>query len=158
MITNHKPRVPGDDDALWRRIRIVPFDVVVEQPDATLPERLREELPGVLAWLVAGYREYAEHGLTAPAGVTRVTESYRNASDALGRFLDERTTTNANAYVGARQLYGEWANWCHANGEEAGSEVTFAEAMTRKGHEKKRSSAGQVYRGIGVLAREGETL
>lgn len=158
MITNHKPRVPGDDDALWRRIRIVPFDVVVDKPDPTLPERLREELPGVLAWLVDGYREYVEHGLTAPEGVTRVTEDYRNASDSIGRFLAERTTANQHAHVRARQLYADWANWCQQNGENPGSEVTFAEAMARRGIEKKRSSGGQIYRGLGLLTNEGEML
>ncbi len=54
MVTNHKPTVGGDDPAQWRRLRIVPFDVVVANPNKRLKEQLAVELPAVLAWLVAG--------------------------------------------------------------------------------------------------------
>lgn len=157
MITNHKPQVPGDDDALWRRIRIIPFSVVVDQPDVTLPERLRADLPGVLAWLVAGYGEYLREGLEEPDSVAAEKQAYRDGADALGRFLDERAMLAANAFVKARELFAAWSSWCHENGEQAGTEVVFAAAMSRRGIEKKRSSSGQVYRGVGLYASEGET-
>lgn len=158
MITNHKPKVSGDDDALWRRIRVVPFEVVVTEPDKTLPERLRADLPGVLAWLVYGYLDYADKGLEAPESITKVTAEYRTQSDALGRFLAERTTTNPNAYVRARDLYSAWAKWSHDNGEQAISEVEFAQAMARRGIERKSRNIGNVYVGIGLYAEEEKTL
>ena len=56
LATNHRPRIYGTDHAIWRRIRLVPFDVVIpdDEQDSTLPEKLRRELPGVLAWMVSG--------------------------------------------------------------------------------------------------------
>lgn len=155
MVTNHKPRVSGDDPALWRRIRIVPFDVVIAEPDADLPDRLSVELPGVLAWAVEGYRAYEDRGLDAPEVVTIRTTEYRASSDAVGRFLDDCTINSPAAYARARELFGEWSAWCHRNGETPGSEVSFAEAMSRRGITQVRRSVGKVYVGIGMTAEDG---
>jgi putative DNA primase/helicase len=151
MVTNHKPQVSGDDPALWRRLRVVPFDVVIPDPDSGLPGHLRLELPAVLAWACAGYQAYTEHLLDAPEAVTKRTEAYRAASDALGRFLADRTTEQQFAAVRARELYAAWCAWCAAAGEEQGSEVQFAESMSNRGFTKKRSGVGQVYRGLGLV-------
>ncbi len=75
MVTNHKPTVGGDDPAQWRRLRIVPFDVVVANPNKRLKEQLAVELPAVLAWLVAGYREWHHHGLDEPEVVVNATDA-----------------------------------------------------------------------------------
>lgn len=153
VMTNHKPKVSGDDPALWRRLRVVPFDVVVGQPDPGLPERLALELPAILGWLVDGYHMYTESGgLAPPDAVTRRTAAYQASSDALARFLEERTQANANATTTARELFQAWAHWCTHNGETSGSEVTFAEAMSRRGFEKKRRAQGYLYPGLMLLA------
>ena len=154
MVTNHKPRVSGDDPALWRRIRVVPFDVVIDEPDTTLPDRLALELPRALAWTVDGYREYELRGLAAPDGVTKRTKEYQTASDHVGRFLEERTISSPHAYVRAREFFTAWSAWCRATGEDAGTEVTFSEAMARHGMEQKRRSSGMVYVGIGLAAKK----
>ncbi len=156
MVTNHRPRVSGDDPALWRRIRVVPFDVVVADPDPALPERLRGELDAVLAWAVDGYFAYQDHGLAAPAAVAERTAAYRVSSDAMGRFLEERTTAGQYAHVRARELFGAWSSWCHKSGEQPGSEVTFSEALARRGFEKRKRGGYQTYIGLGMLADEGE--
>jgi putative DNA primase/helicase len=71
MFTNHLPQVPGDDPALWRRIRVVPFDVVIPEPEQHkhLADRLHLEVDGILSWAVAGYQDWAARGgLDAPRG------------------------------------------------------------------------------------------
>jgi putative DNA primase/helicase len=153
MMTNHKPKVSGDDPALWRRLLVVPFDVVIAEPDVKLPERLMVELPSVLSWAYDGYREYATRGLDPPAIVVERTNAYRLSSDALGRFLDEHTIAATAGYVPARQLYSAWASWCRGTGEETGSEVIFAEAMERRGFDKTRRNIGMVYLGL-MLAED----
>jgi putative DNA primase/helicase len=155
MVTNHKPKVSADDPALWRRIRVVPFDVVVAEPDGALPERLSLELPRVLVWAHEGFCAYAAGGLDAPEAVASRTAAYRAASDPLGRFLDERTVATLYAHVHARELYAAWASWCHDAGEEPGSEVTFADAMAARGFAKTKRGGYMTYIGIG-LATEGE--
>jgi putative DNA primase/helicase len=157
MVTNHRPRVPGDDPALWRRIHIVPFDVKVAAPDSSLPDRLALELPAVLAWTIAGYREYTEHGLGVPEIVTKRTGEYRIFSDALGRFLDEKTVTHQMSRAQARPLFTAWQEWCKAVGEEPGSEVDFSQAMSDRGFPKRKSHGIQTYFGLGLAADSSHT-
>ncbi|MET8683341.1 phage/plasmid primase, P4 family [Streptomyces sp. NPDC004732] len=152
MLTNFAPRVPGDDPALWRRLLMVPFDVVIAEPDPSLPEQLALELDGVLTWLYEGYRAYDHMGLAPPEAVTRRTAEYQASSDVLARFLDERTQPNLHSAVGARDLYAAWTTWCQSSGEEGGSEVVFAAAMARHGYAK-RKSGSMIYPGLLLLGQ-----
>ncbi|MFG2473532.1 phage/plasmid primase, P4 family [Streptomyces fagopyri] len=153
MLTNHLPAVSGDDPAVWRRILVVPFDVVIppEERDGELPERLKGASDAVLAWLYEGWLSYQDQGLNPPEAVRARTEAYQADSDALGRFLAERTIANPNDAVKARELFTEWSAWCHASGmkaEDVGTEVTFAASMQSRGFEKKRSASGMRYQGL----------
>ncbi|MCU1591675.1 MAG: phage/plasmid primase family C-domain protein [Frankiales bacterium] len=156
MVTNHKPQVSGDDPALWRRLRIVPFDVKVASPDTGLPERLALELPAVLTWIVQGHRDWHAHGLGEPQQVLDATANYQAASDALGRFLDERCLVSAHAACRARPLFGAWSAWCHSAGEDPGNEVGFATALAGRGFEKSKRGGYMTYLGVSLLADEDE--
>ncbi|WP_420035074.1 DNA primase family protein [Streptomyces sp. cg28] len=159
MLTNHLPAVSGDDPAVWRRILVVPFDVVIpeDERDPDLPERLRSASDTVLAWLYAGWLAYQDQGLNPPQVVRARTEAYQADSDALGRFLAERTMVNAHDSVKARELFTVWSAWCHSSGmktEDIGTEVTFAASMQARGFEKKRSAAGMRYPGLMLTAAD----
>lgn len=157
LVTNHKPQVPGDDPALWRRLRVVPFDVVVPKPDGSLPDRLALELPAVLAWLLAGHALYASKGLHEPEAVSAATDTYRASSDVLGRFLEERTVKGHEAmYVRASVLFAEWQSWCSVNGEQAGRQNEFSDALDQRGYRKVNRSIGRVYTGLGLCSEDGE--
>lgn len=158
MLTNHLPAVSGDDPAVWRRILVVPFDVVIPEAerDGELPERLKLATSAVLAWAYAGWLDYQQNGLNPPEAVRVRTEQYREESDALGRFLKERTLAGQHNLVRSRELYTAWSNWCHGAGlktEEVGSEVAFAASMKARGYEKKQRSVGAVWLGL-MLAGE----
>ncbi len=156
MLTNHLPAVSGDDPAVWRRILVVPFDVVIppDERDETLSDQLKAEAPAVLAWVHSGWLDYQKQGLNPPDAVRARTEEYQAASDALGRFLETETIANQHSFVKARDLFTRWSEWCRDTGEAAGSEVSFAESMSHRGFAKKRSSGGQVYRGLMLAGRE----
>ena len=154
MVTNHKPQVAGDDPALWRRLRIVPFDVTIAEPDSGLPQRLALELPAVLAWIVRGHADWHAHGLGEPAAVLSATDAYKAYSDAFGRFLDERTITSTYATAKARELFGAWSAWCHSNGEEAGTEKVIAGALAARGIAKVKRNGTMTYLGLGLAADE----
>lgn len=56
LITNNKPVISERTHAIWRRLRLVPFDNVVadKDQDKALPEKLRAESSGILLWLIQG--------------------------------------------------------------------------------------------------------
>lgn len=161
MLTNHLPAVSGDDPAVWRRILVVPFDVVIppEERDGGLPERLKRAAPAVLAWAYQGWLDYQQNGLNPPEAVRIKTQEYRDESDSLGRFLGERTLDGPHNVVRARELFTAWSNWCHASGikaEEIGNEVSFAASMKARGFEKKSRKIGAVWIGLMLAGDEDE--
>jgi len=158
MMTNHLPTVSGDDPAVWRRIFVVPFDVVIpeEERDGSLPGRLKASSSAILGWVYQGWQDYQDQGLNPPEAVIARTQEYQQRSDVLARFLEDRTTLSPNATEGARGLFNAWQKWCHGSGETASSEVEFAASMAARGFERKRTAAGQVYRGIMLMSEDKE--
>ncbi|MFG2596703.1 phage/plasmid primase, P4 family [Streptomyces sp. NPDC048462] len=159
MLTNHLPAVSGDDPAVWRRILVVPFDVVIpeNERDGGLPERLKAAAPAVLAWVYAGWLDYQGQGLNPPEAVRVKTEEYREESDALGRFLKDRTIDSPHGRVRSGELFTAWSNWCHGNGigsEEIGNAVTFAASMRARDFSKKDTSVGAVWLGLMLAGNE----
>jgi putative DNA primase/helicase len=79
LCTNHKPKIKETKDAIWRRLRLIPFTVRIpdEEQDKELPRKLRVESPGILAWCVRGCLEWQRHGLAEPDEVKAATKKYR---------------------------------------------------------------------------------
>ena len=83
---NHKPTVRGDDEGIWRRMRLIPWLVTIPEAerDPQLPQRLRAELAGVLRWAVEGCLAWQKRGLNEPRAVREATANYREENDVLG--------------------------------------------------------------------------
>lgn len=156
MLTNHRPLVTGNDEGIWRRLRLVPFDVIIpeQERDESLPDRLALEIDAVLAWLVAGHRDWAAHGLADPETVLKATASYRAESDALARFLDARALINPNATIRSSDLFAAWCSWCTAEGEEHGTQKAFTTALLGRGFDTRRTNVGAIWRGLGLYAED----
>ena len=162
---NHKPKVRGTDEGIWRRMRLIPFTVTIteEEKDAELPAKLRAELPGILDWAVQGCTEWQQIGLQEPQQVREATEEYRQEMDNVARFLSDRCTDTpddrGNCEAPAHPLYRSYDTWCKAANEHACAERTFSEVLTKKGFAKKRTNRGMQYSGIRLLNdEETETL
>lgn len=155
MLTNHKPRVGGTDEGIWRRLRLVPFGVVIppQERDEDLGRKLSDEADAVLAWLVAGYLAWRSGGFDEPQQVSEATGAYRAESDAVGRFLDERCLLKPACHAGSTELFNEFERWCNAEREDAGTPKAFATALKTKGFESYRSN-GIRWRGIGLAAAD----
>jgi putative DNA primase/helicase len=156
LITNHLPKVSGDDPAIWRRLRVVPFDVVIPEAeqDCELDARLQLEADGILAWAVAGYRNYLKHGLDEPASVRKATDTYHRESDAVARFIDERCLTASPALKATTgQLFESWEVWRQTDGAEPMSSKAFGLALGRLGFPAAAAVNGKRWRaGIAVKA------
>lgn len=153
MITNHLPKVPADDPALWARLLVVPFDVsFLGREDTTLGDRLALELPGVLAWAVAGYQDYHARRLDPPQAVKVATDTYRISSDALGQFVDDKCLTGPSYYVRSSELFQAWSDWCRTNNEDAGNQRRFKDALDQRGHPSRHTNRGTVFDGLALAA------
>jgi len=152
MVTNHPPQVDGgDDDALWARLRVIKFDVVVppEKRDAELPDKLKVEAEAILAWAVEGLSDYQVGGLAEPEQVLVATGDYRRKSDHVGRFIDDCCTTAPTLKIKADKLFEAWQRWAAGEGCEAIGRSSFYEAVgCRPGTSIVRSNGARWIQGI----------
>jgi putative DNA primase/helicase len=160
LITNHLPKVSGDDAALWRRLRVVPFDVVIpdDEQDRTLPARLELEADAVLSWAVEGWRKYEKSGLAEPKAVRVATDQYHHDSDAVARFIKEECVTGSPVVKATTaQLHFGWEGWRTRDGAEPMSQKAFGLALDRHGFPQgTRTTDGRWRPGIALLARDAE--
>ena len=149
---NHKPVVRGSDHGLWRRVRLVPFVVTSpeEERDPQLPQKLLAELPGILNWALSGLGEWWEKGLGMPSAVKAATESYREDSDTIGRFIEDKCLVGPGRKCVVGPLYKAYQEWAEAEGLHAVSQVRFGRAFDERGFEKEKSG--------GVVTRFGLSL
>ena len=156
LAANHKPVINGTDHAIWRRIRLVPFTVTIptDERDKDLPEKLRAELPGIMAWAVRGCLEWQRHGLQDPDEVLVATRGYRKEMDPLDPFLVDRCVVDPQAHGGAGELYLAYKQWAKENrGDNPMSKVDFGKLLGRKGFEKGKGNRGKrLWRGVGLTA------
>jgi putative DNA primase/helicase len=151
VCTNNRPEVRENSHAFWRRVHLIPWAVQIpeHEKDPHLADKLRGEAEGILAWVIRGAIAWSDQGLAPPAAIRAATEGYRNESDRLGQFLEERTRVLDGARVAASVLYRAWSDWCEARGESSGSQTAFGERMSARSQFAKVKSDGRmVYRGL----------
>lgn len=134
MHTNYRPRIVGDDEGIWRRVKLVNWDVTIPKAerDERLAEKLVEAAPAVLAWIVAGAREWLRVGLQEPAAVLVASESYRDDSDTVQTFIDDTGMMFDGAlWVTASDLAQRHALWFATAGIPGRAEYHYQQLSAR---------------------------
>lgn len=151
LAANHKPEIRGTDYAIWRRIRLIPFTVTIPEGerDGDLGRKLRDELPGILNWAIAGCLDWQKYGLGVPQAVKDATEEYRQEQDVLGQFIEDRCVLDAQAWVHSGTMIAVYSAWSEANGTKPISATAFGRRMTERGLASGRGRDGKrVYAGV----------
>jgi putative DNA primase/helicase len=141
LATNDKPRVNATDDALWDRVKLIPFEVRFRGTDRqveNLAEKLlKEESSGILNWFIHGYQMWAKDGLQHPEEVSLAVGEWRQNEDYFGRFLEERTEPSkvVSEYASSKAMFEQFDRWSEDNKEARNINNTqFNEMMRKKGH------------------------
>lgn len=141
LATNQLPQVNGNDPAIWRRIRTIPFTRVFrpEEQDRQLAEKLAAEQAGILAWIVRGAVSWYQNGLPTPPAVAAANAEYRSDMDSVGQFIEERCEIAAGQCVTASTLYGSYRHHANDNGRAPVNATVFGRALSKRGfHPEKR--------------------
>jgi putative DNA primase/helicase len=147
LATNHKPRIKGTDEGIWRRIKLIPFNYCVpkDKMDKHLQEKLMAEAEEILTWAIEGTNIWEKEGLGEAEAVTLATNEYRSESDAIGLFLKEKTEKDLSSYYFKRDLFHRYKLWAEDAGEYLLSERYFNNAMKERGYQTaKRGQGGRV--------------
>jgi len=142
MSANHLPKIDSVDKSMWRRIHQVPFVVTIpdDEKDLRLSDKLRAELPGILAWAVRGCLRWQKRGLKPAQAVLDATASYRADMDTVGRFIEERCLTGSNYRIRATTLYQAYKSWCDNASERAFNMKEFGQQLNDLGYQTHRDN------------------
>jgi len=142
MSGNSRPQIGGTDEGIWRRMRLVPFNVAIlkEEIDIHLADKLRKEASGILNRLLDGLRDWCDHGLSEPDEVIEATAQYRSDSDPLGRFLQTCVEASSGSRVQSSVMHELFDAWCKSSGEKTWSPRGFGLALKERGFVSKQSN------------------
>jgi len=116
---NNKPRIRGQELAIWRRIKLIPFIVTIpgDEQDKHLAEKLINEAPGILNWALVGCEQWqSEEDLNEPAEVKTATADYKSESDPLAEFITDCCIVDPDAETTTADLYDSYTKWAAKEG------------------------------------------
>jgi putative DNA primase/helicase len=140
LVGNHKPKVLGTDEGIWRRVLLLPFEETIpaEERDKNLLEKLWAERSGILSFMVEGCRMWQRDGLQVPVRVRAATDEYRVESDDLADFLAEVTTAGPELKISVGHLHGAYLKWVKENGGRKLGRKLLSQMMDERGYSKYR--------------------
>lgn len=149
VATNHKPVVRGTDVGIWRRIKLIPFEVNIpkEKVDKNLKYKLREEFPQILAWAVEGCMKWQKYGLEEPACVAEATKEYKAEMDLIAGFVEQCIVIDydSDAQFMSSELFSIYNAWARVNNEWEMSSKRFGMEIMKKIPERKKTAKGIFY-------------
>lgn len=134
--TNNLPEIKGNDEGIWRRIRVINFGVIIPEnrQDKDLESKLKQELSGILTWAVNGCLAWqAAKGLNPPNEVLQAGKEYRSEMDTVVQFLEDCCHMYHAYEETTAQLYKSYSEWCLQNGEKPMSKVQFSKDLKSRG-------------------------
>ncbi len=166
LATNARPEIQGVDEAIWRRVYLLPFDVFIPaaERDKGLLKKLEAELPGIMNWALEGCRAWQLQGLAPPGRVLAATAEYRADMDLLADFLltkcsrglnEDGLDSSGNELIApVADVFASYCTWCFENGEDAVQRKTFGTMLRERGirGENKRinGTVKRVYLGLAL--------
>lgn len=141
---NHKPALRNIDEAMRRRLHLIPFTLTVppEKRDKSLSTKLLQERDGILAWALEGCLAWQRDGLKPPKCVVDATDEYFDEEDTIGEFLEEECQQHSQVRVSVVDIFERWKSRADKRGEYIGTSRWLVQQLVRRGFERGRTSTG----------------
>jgi len=152
---NHKPNVSDNSPGFWRRVRLIPFEqqFTADNVDPDLLDKLKAEAAGILNWAIAGALKWQKDGLRTPEVVMQASKEYRDESDVLKDFVEERCENVPDAIETAADVWNEYLAHAAANHDRPLTRKAFAQKMQMRGYKKIRVGHERTWVWVGVKLR-----
>ena len=157
MAANYKPKIRGTDHGIWRRIRIIPFNITFEdeKQDKELKNKLKSEIEQILGWMIEGCKLWLKEGLKEPKKLQDAQHEYRSEMDVVQRWVDENCVLAPNAKEKSSKLFENFSHYAKSNKEFQLSHTMFGRNLSKKF--KKKVVYG-ITEYLGIRIREGSIL
>jgi putative DNA primase/helicase len=160
--TNHKPVIRGSDDAIWDRIKPIPFNVRFVDPadpaapidgprqDKGLRAKLLSELPGILRWALDGCLHWQRDGLGVVPAVAQANAAYRDEMDHVKDFIAERCACGPELSALTGDLYHNYNDWCRRLHERPLTLQAFTKRLDPLGFPARKINGQRARSGIAL--------
>lgn len=149
---NHRPKLQNVDDAMRRRLIMIPFENRPKRKDTKLTEKLKAEWPGILRWMIDGCMGWQSHGLDAPRAVTAATNDYFETEDIFGQFLEANVEDDLTATkLDSDRLFGAWMAHAKKIEEAPRDKRWFLEEMRKRDYQSRKSNGKTVFDRLRLL-------
>lgn len=148
--TNHRPIITGDDDGIWRRLILIPFEqkFIDTNKDPDIERKLLLEKNGILNWAIEGCLKWQRDGLKVSKKIHTVINDYRSDSDILGEFISDKYRFAPVSKILDAEMYRDWVFWCEENGYKPMTKISFTRRLSERGHKIIKSNGKRFYSGI----------
>jgi P4 family phage/plasmid primase-like protien len=160
MTGNNKPTITGQDSATWRRVNLIPFEVEVpaEERDAKLGEKLRQEGPQILAWLVKWCLNYQRQGLIRSPAMLESKNLYREENDFLAEFISSECVFGDGYTVGCSEVHQRYIEWAKRTMSMPLTPTSFGRIMSQRAASlnisRARNGVGRrIWKGLDIVQR-----
>lgn len=150
LVTNNRPVITEATEAIWRRLLLVPFGVVIPpgERDPGLCESLRDEHEGILAWLVGGFGE----ALEIPDSIRLATDTYRGRRNSFEEFLDAECDLGDGAVTLSSEISDRYHLWAKSGGRSEIKGKSVGAVLRSRGCQQTMSDRARAWRGISLKA------
>lgn len=153
LYTNHLPRVGANDDGIWRRLKVIPFNAKIKGNSdiKNYADYLYEKAaPAIMKWIIEGAEKVSQsdHKVDDPKCVSDAVAAYREDNDWLGHFISECCDLDDAYEEKSGELYQQYRAYCIQNGEYTRSTTDFYAAIEKAGFNRYKTKAGMRIKGL----------
>ena len=156
LMANDLPRIPHEDEAMWRRLKVLPFLTQVTAYDEGLKLRLRDPVrngAAILNWALRGRADWEarERKLDEPPQVTVAGDGYRDAMDTVSSFIDDRCECDPKAFETSSRLLEAYDRWALERRLDTTNAKALGSRLKALGYEPVSTGSARGWRGLRLL-------
>jgi len=154
--TNHRPTITESNQAIWDRVRLIPFNYRFPDHERDIhfkKKKLWPEASGILNFLIAGCLEWQAHGLMTPPDVIEANQEYRSEMDVVEQFLDAWAEREPTARTRLDDLYQQFVQWADFYGYDRLTKLELTSRLKEKGFQQYHTKSERGWQGIKIVDR-----
>ena len=157
LLTNYDFVIRGTDKGIWRRIVKIPlYSDFTDKEDKYLRDKLMEEIPQILGWLLDGFRLYLKEGLSKPKEIVDSIKEYKEEMDVVQQWINEYCELKPSYFEKANTLYDNFRVFCQRRDLRT-NQTVFGRNLSKK-FKKYNSGSGIVYMGLRLKKDAGDLV
>lgn len=153
LYTNHLPKVGANDDGIWRRLKVIPFNAKIKGNSdiKNYADYLYEKAaPAIMKWIIEGAEKVSktDHKVDDPKCVKDAVAAYREDNDWLGHFLTDCCDVGDGFTEKSGEFYQQYRAYCIQSGEYTRSTTDFYAAVEKAGFVRRKGTNGTLVYGL----------